>query len=154
MHQTKNVKLVQNTVSGFPLWAVLVVVWFRLEGRTWRLSLVQDMAPSFSLCIRQPKPTATTVIILLWLTHGSASLACLSWHRSSRVSHFSLASAALSFLIYRLLNAKICFLCVKKAQGKFLHLQYYVIESVKMVTNLTGEAVGVKETAGTCPLII
>lgn len=82
---------------------------FRLEGRNWRLSLVQDMAPSFSLCIRQPKPTATTVIILLWLTHGSASLACLSWHQSSRVSHFSLASAALGFLIYRLLNAKICF---------------------------------------------
>lgn len=60
----------------------------------WQQRLVHDMASSLFLHIRRGYLAATTIMILLWLTSGSCSLACLSWRLSWSCLHFPWLAAS------------------------------------------------------------
>lgn len=80
--------------------------------------LVHEMGPSFFLCIRQPEPTATAVIILLWLTRlGFLGVFILAPDPLSVSFLSGFGSIKLSDL--QALKREDLFSSVKMAQGKF-----------------------------------
>lgn len=119
-----------RTISGFTLRAILGFggslfqgFRFRLEGRTWRLSLVQDMAPSTTyLSLYQAAQTNRHHRNHLVMAHtrlGFLGLFVLAPELLSVSFLSGFCSVGLSDL--QAFKCEDLFSCVKMAQGKFLH---------------------------------